>query len=133
MKATTAAGFQPAAFQGVAHFLSLESGILSPNKRRLGGNAMSQLGLTKHAQARMQQRGVPKILVEHLHQFGRAVHDHRGARVLVFDHAARRRIRRALGRDGYLRLEKHMNAYAVVSLDGRVITVGHRQRRLRHH
>ncbi len=94
---------------------------------------MSELALTKHARARMQQRGISEGVVERLHQFGCAVHDHRGARILVFDHAARKRVRRALGRDGYLRLEKHMNAYAVVGLDGSIITVGHRQGRLHRH
>ena len=33
----------------------------------------------------------------------------------------------------YCQLEKHLNAYAVLDMEGTVITVGHRIRRVRHH
>jgi len=93
---------------------------------------MGQMGLTEHARVRMQQRGIPTNVLEHLHRFGRTIHDHRGAQILTFDHGSRKRMQRELGQDRYRRLEKHIHAYAVIDTDGTVITVGHRFRRVHH-
>ena len=78
--------------------------------------------LTTHARMRMQQRGIPVALLEDLLDYGRAMHDHRGATVLYFD----RRAREALRRTG-----RRLDAYAVVGGDGEIRTVGHRYKRLR--
>ena len=94
---------------------------------------MYQTDFTEHARVRMQQRGIPDVVLERLYRYGRTVHDHRGARILHFDHAARKRMQRELDRADYCQLEKHLNAYAVLDMEGTVITVGHRIRRVRHH
>ena len=78
--------------------------------------------VTTHARRRMQQRGIPVAVLEDLLDYGRAMHDHRGAMVLYFD----RRARAALHQAG-----TRLDAYAVVGGDGEIRTVGHRYKRLR--
>jgi hypothetical protein len=89
--------------------------------------------MTHHAQARLQQRGIPPTVVESLLDFGHETHDHRGSRIVYFDHRARRQLRRQVGIESYKRIESHLDAYAVVTDTGEVITVGHRTRRINRH
>jgi hypothetical protein len=84
--------------------------------------------LTTHARVRMQQRGIPAALLEDLLDYGRAMHDHRGATVLYFD----KRARAALARSRALpHAGRRLDAYAVLGGDGEVRTVGHLTKRLR--
>ena len=92
---------------------------------------LNTAGLTRHARVRMQQRGIGAEVLENLLAYGRAVHDHRGAEILFFDHAARRRLARAEGEQAIRRLGKRLAAYAIIGADGEVRTVGHRIRRIR--
>ena len=83
----------------------------------------------RHAQTRMQQRGIARS-VDGLLDYGREHHDHHGAVIVMLDRAATRR----LARFGAVRageLDALRGLYAVVARDGRVCTVGHRTRRLR--
>jgi hypothetical protein len=83
---------------------------------------------TRHAQARMQQRGIRDTDVHYLLNYGKIEYDHHGSRVLYLDHAARRRIGAAAGSRA---AERMSGLYAVVASDGAVLTVGHRTRRIR--
>ena len=86
--------------------------------------------VSRHAQARMQQRGIASSAVDCLLDFGREHHDHHGAVVIMLDRAATRRIARfAPVRAG--EIDAMRGLYAVVASDGCVCTVGHRTRRLR--
>ncbi len=89
------------------------------------------MSLTRHALIRMQQRGIRAEVVEDLLDFGRTTHDHRGAQIVFFDRAARRRLARERGDEVLRRLGKRLRAYLVVDTDGDVLTVGHRTRRIR--
>lgn len=89
--------------------------------------------LTHHAQARLQQRGIPPKVLDSLLDFGHEAHDHHGSRIVYFDHRARRQLRRQVGTESYKRIEPHLDAYAVVADTGEVITVGHRTRRIHRH
>jgi hypothetical protein len=91
------------------------------------------LNLTHHAQTRLQQRGIPPIVVERLLDFGREEHDHRGSRIVYFDRRSRSRLQKAVGGDTYRRIERHLDAYAVLGERDEVITVGHRTHRINHH
>lgn len=91
------------------------------------------LTLTHHAQARLQQRGIPALVIESLLDYGREEYDHRGSRVVYFDHRAREELRRVVSNEAYKRMERHLDAYAVVALDGEIVTVGHRCRRINRH
>lgn len=91
---------------------------------------MSELRLTEHARARMQQRAIPPTVVEALLAYGHGEHDHRGGTIHYFNKAARRRLERErLDRA----LERYLDAYAVVAATGEIITVGHRDRRIPRH
>lgn len=87
------------------------------------------IALTRHARARMQQRGIRAAALDCLLEFGREAFDHRGhAVVLYFDKKARRRLARAA--PGCKDVERLARCYAVLSAAGTVITVGHRSRRI---
>ena len=89
-----------------------------------------QSPFTQHARTRMQQRGITPAAVELLLDYGRQVHDHRGCRILCFDKRSRGRMARELGREIFRRVDRYLNAYAVVAEDDVVVTVGHRVARL---
>lgn len=91
------------------------------------------LTMTHHAQTRLQQRGIPQTVLENLLEFGNEVHDHRGSLILYFDRNARAHLRAACGNALYKRIEPHLDAYAVLGDTGKVVTVGHRTRRINHH
>ena len=75
-----------------------------------------RLPMTGHARTRMQQRGIRPNALEALFDLGRSCHLHSQGRELVyFGSKARKGL---------------PNIYAVVA-DGKVITVGHRYRRVK--
>ena len=86
--------------------------------------------VSKHAQARMQQRGIARAAVDCLLDYGREHHDHHGAVIVMLDRAGTRRISR-YGAVRANELDALRGLYAVVANDGCVCTVGHRTRRLR--
>lgn len=94
---------------------------------------MSRLQLTQHAQARMQQRAIPSDVVEMLIAYGHKEHDHHGGKVLYFDKSSRCRLARDIPERNRGFLDRYRDAYAVVSLKGVILTVGHRDKRIRKH
>jgi len=82
------------------------------------------LPCTRHARSRMQQRGIPPMLVD-LHVLGLAT-------VYLIDRAGEARIARE-GEARGAELERLRGIYVVVAIDGTIRTVGHRTRRLRRH
>jgi len=94
---------------------------------------MLSMPVTRHAVARMQQRAVRPEIVDCLLDFGRCDYHHYGALLYYFDRRGRERLRRAAGSDAYCRLEPALDAYAVVSCNGELVTVGHRHKRINHH
>lgn len=90
------------------------------------------LALTLHAEQRLQQRGIPPLVVELLDQFGASARCPGGAERLTFDKPARARLRRALGARGVAVVDKWLGIYAVISDDtGEVITAAHRRHRFK--
>jgi hypothetical protein len=85
---------------------------------------------TAHAQARCQQRAISNEVVETLLAYGQTRRRH-GADVYYLDKSSRSRAAHALGRQRYLRMEKALDTYLVVSDSGDLITAGHRQERLK--
>lgn len=98
----------------------------------LGGNKMSN-SISIHAKARLQQRAISMPVLDCLLNFGSKVHDHRGAEILFFDRRARDRVRHAVGEKEFKCVQAKLNSYAVVAVDGLVLTVGHRTKRIRRH
>ena len=94
---------------------------------------MLSLPVTHHAVARMQQRAVLPEIVDYLLDFGRCEHHQRGAQLYYLDRRARELVRRVAGTDAYRRMEHALDAYAVVSGDGQLVTMGHRYKRINHY
>lgn len=89
--------------------------------------------LTQHAAARMQQRGIKEQTLECLVRFGSRSYDHQGGMVVYFDKQSRRRMKDNLGNQQLRSIESQMDAYAVISEHGDVVTVGHRTKRINRH
>ena len=94
---------------------------------------MLSIPVTHHAVARMQQRAVRPEIVDFLLDYGRCEHHQRGALLYYLDKRGRQRLQKVAGRDTYRRLEHALDAYAVVSSDGELVTVGHRYKRINYH
>lgn len=91
------------------------------------------LPITTHAKVRLQQRGIPPVVVESLLDFGRQAYDHRGGAVLFFDQKARAKLRQEIANNYYKQIESHLDAYVVLGPDGEIVTVGHRKHRINRH
>lgn len=87
--------------------------------------------LTKHAEIRCQQRGIPPLIIEWLLDFGKPVYNH-GAEIYHFDKKSKKAIERYAGKQILSTLDRYMDAYLVFAA-GRVITAGHRFKRIRSH
>lgn len=94
---------------------------------------MSGFEMSQHAQSRMQQRGLSPLLVDWLMQYGAIEHDHHGAQVYYFDKQSRKNLTQFIGKEIIDRLSSLLDAYLVVSMDGVVITAGHRYKRITRH
>ena len=86
--------------------------------------------LTRHAEARCQQRGIRPEVVDVLMTYGRRRTRH-GAEVCFMDRRARDRAQADLGSDDYRRIADRLDAYLVVSGEGEVITAAKRRKRLK--
>jgi len=88
--------------------------------------------LTKHAANRIQQRAIPQLVVDLLLQFGATESAGDGATKFFFDHRSRKKLLAYAGPIG-AKLNDHLDVYAVVSSSNNVITVAHREERIRRH
>lgn len=89
--------------------------------------------VSKHTTHRMQQRGIPPLIVDWLIAYGATEYDHRGGEIHYFDKKARRQMEREFGEQVVRRLEGYFDTYLVLGHDGGVVTVGHRTRRVNRH
>ena len=88
-------------------------------------------GMTAHARARMQQRGIRSDVLEALLAFGSERHLRgQGCDIVFFDKKAKKRLAKAAP-DAAREAEKFIRTYAIVGSNGLVVTVGHRFRRVR--
>jgi len=95
-------------------------------------NHKEMLLMTHHAQVRSRQRAIPSLLIDLLLQFGASERAPGGACKLFFDKSARRRLQAYAGPLASM-LQEHLDLYAVVAADSRIVTVGHRLERIRRH
>jgi hypothetical protein len=90
--------------------------------------------LTQHAAIRMQQRGIKEETLNCLFQYGKKTYDRRGCLVVYFDKQARKRIQ--LNQYENIppkSIQAWMDTYAVVTVDGEILTVGHRFKKIKRH
>lgn len=91
---------------------------------------MKSPAMTKHAQSRVQARGIPAIVIELLLSHGDETRTRDGY-IRFFSKGARRRLARALGgRRSLALLEPFLNCYLVEGDNGNLVTAGHRQTRI---
>jgi hypothetical protein len=86
---------------------------------------------TRHAVTRVQQRGIRPEVLEYLLDYGHEEHDHRGGIVVTF--VGRSLSSTEKGERERARVQAHdsRRLYAVIDIDGRVITTGHRTQRVK--
>lgn len=80
--------------------------------------------LSKHAQHRMQHRGIPPVFIDWLEQYG-AIEPQNGAELIYFNHRSLKKLASYTG--GFSnKFDKLKNAYLVRGGNGRIITAGYR-------
>jgi len=87
------------------------------------------MDLTRHARARMQQRGINALALGALLDYGRVAPAGGGRDIVYFDRQARLALERA-NAVAAAEAARVCKSYAIVESDGTVITVGHRYRRI---
>jgi len=87
---------------------------------------------TKHAASRMQQRGLARLQLDLLLDFGTREPAGGGSVKVFMDRAARKRLRAYAGPLSAKCLE-HIDVYAIVNPEGHVVTAAHRTERVRRH
>ena len=88
--------------------------------------------MSQHATVRSQQRAISQMQVDLLMQFGTSEPAGEGASKVFFDKAARRRVKSYAGPLAGL-LNDHLDVYAVISSEDKVITAAHLTERIRRH
>jgi len=83
---------------------------------------------SQHAQARMQQRGIPTQVVRNIIAHGSTRKVPGGAIARFMSKESLKSVNSTLPKNDCLALERHKNVYVVIS-DNAVITVGHRTKR----
>lgn len=89
-----------------------------------------QIMLTPHAEIRVQQRGVDRQVLDCLLLYGRREFDHFGCEIIYFDEASLEKVARSEPRRLWLKAIESRHLYAVMNSDGKVVTTGHRYRRV---
>jgi hypothetical protein len=88
--------------------------------------------LTKHAEIRGQQRGIPPLVDRWLDEFGELEHDGHGYIRLYFSHRSIREMERSLGCQPVAIFKRYLRAYKIESCaDGVTVTKGWRICRIR--
>jgi hypothetical protein len=87
---------------------------------------------SQHAAVRGQQRSISPLVIDLLMEFGASESSGDGTTKLFFDKPARKRLAAYAGHLSGL-LEQHLDVYAIVASDSKVVTVGHRYDRIRRH
>lgn len=88
--------------------------------------------MSKHATVRQQQRGIPPIIIDLLLGWGKAeIATGDDVTRYYFDKESRRGIKAHFGPIAN-HLTQYLDCYAVVSCDGKVITVAHQIRKFNH-
>jgi len=87
--------------------------------------------ISKHAAKRLQQRGLPRRVVDWLAAYG-AIDHQNGSELFYFNRKGRQALKRDLGERVVKRHAKALDAY-MICIEGRVATVGHRYQRVVRH
>ena len=89
------------------------------------------MNMSRHSRVRSQQRAISPLVIDLLLQFGKTEFDE-GVSILFFDKQSRRRVAAYAGQLAKV-LDQHLDTYAVVGSDMKIVTVGHRLERIWRH
>lgn len=90
------------------------------------------MNLTRHASTRSQQRGIPPLVIELIMTFGTSEAAGDGTQKFFLDKHSRRQVKSFAGTLAPA-IEPMLDAYVLVSEEGKVITTAHRTERIRRH
>jgi len=96
-------------------------------------NESTSLAISRHADARLRQRGIQSEVIRALLAFGEPISDGRGGTIFRLSRDSQRELRAEIPRADFARLERYADVYAVVSGDDTLITAAHATRRFRAH
>ena len=89
--------------------------------------------LSHHAKVRMQQRAISEDMLESLLDFGQIRFNGQGTEILTFPKRVVKHLKKELDHKVFMKIERHLNLYAIMSSDGELITTGYRTKRLKGH
>ena len=89
-----------------------------------------QINYAKHAAVRAQQRGFPPFVDELLDRFGQVEYTGQGCIVKYLDKSSIRSMESELGKRTVSRFAEWLDAYKVCTTEDKVITIGHRTKRI---
>jgi hypothetical protein len=89
--------------------------------------------VSHHAQIRMQQRAITADMLESLLDFGQVKFNGQGTEILTFPKKIVKHLKKELNHKVFMKIERHLNLYAIMSSDGELITTGYRTKRLKGH
>jgi hypothetical protein len=89
--------------------------------------------VSHHAQIRMQQRAITADMFESLLNFGQVKFNGQGTEILTFPKKVVKHLKKELNHKVFMKIERHLNLYAIMSSDGELITTGYRTKRLKGH
>lgn len=102
----------------------------APSRVQFGFIGQVPMALSPHAKVRQQQRGIRRDVLDYLVAYGRREHDHHHCEIVYFDAKAVLRVQKEVGRQVAHLVSDHRDVYAVIDSDGRVVTTGHRIKRI---
>ena len=91
------------------------------------------VNVSHHAQIRMQQRAITADMLESLLDFGQVKFNGQGTEILTFPKKVVKHLKKELNHKVFMKIERHLNLYAIMSSDGELITTGYRTKRLKGH
>ena len=89
--------------------------------------------VSHHAQIRMQQRAITADMLESLLNFGQVKFNGQGTEILTFPKKVVKHLKKELNHKVFMKIERHLNLYAIMSSGGELITTGYRTKRLKGH
>ena len=89
--------------------------------------------VSQHAKIRMQQRAISEDMLESLLDFGQVKFNGQGTEILTFPKKMVKNLKKELNHKVFMKIERHLNLYAIMSSDGGLITTGYRTKRLKGH
>ena len=86
-----------------------------------------------HAEVRMQQRAISTEMLQRLFLFGRYRFNGNYTKLVTFPKQSVKKLKEKLSHQEFVSLERHLDLYAVLSLDDELLTGGYRTHRIRLH